>query len=155
MCLSSCFPIAYASIFVSLVAGWIMEIVFTDKLIIICDFSQLISSLVQVKFSQYTASSSELVPSLDALVEQTSQQTSTSGHDPMDADIPVSADGAPEDTLHGSNSELDEKLDVLADGQKVDSSIENHSNGAKEMETSLDDACVAPESNSDQVKMEE
>lgn len=91
---------------------------------------------------------------MDALGEQTSQQTDMSGHIPMDADIPVSADGAPDDTLHGNNSELGEKLDV-ANGQKVDLSIENHSNEVTEMETSLDDAHVAPESNSDQVKMEE
>ncbi|KAL6124939.1 hypothetical protein ACLB2K_077447 [Fragaria x ananassa] len=91
--------------------------------------------LYAVKFHQYVA------PSI--------QQASMSGQDPMDADIPVSADGVPDDTLHVSNSELEDN------GRKVDSSVENHSNGVTEMETSMDNAHVVPESNSDQVRMEE
>ena len=100
-----------------------------DENFIILDFSLLISSFCQVKFHQYVA------PSI--------QQTSVSGQDPMDADVPVSTDGVPDSELENN-------------GRTVDLLIENHSNGGvTEMETGRNDDHVAPESDLDQVKMEE
>ncbi|KAL6288695.1 hypothetical protein ACE6H2_006205 [Prunus campanulata] len=111
--------------------------------------------LYEVKFHQYMAYSGRVTPSIDASEEQTTQQKSISGQHPMDTDIPVTSDGAPEDnTQHGSNLE-DKKMDVLANGQNLESSLENHSNGGTDVESSGGDRNVPPESNSDETNMEE
>ncbi|PQQ16532.1 intron-binding protein aquarius [Prunus yedoensis var. nudiflora] len=112
--------------------------------------------LYEVKFHQYMAYSGRVAPSIDASEEQTTQQKSISGQHPMDTDIPVTSDGAPEDnTQHGSNLEEDKKMDVLANGQNLESSLENHSNGGTDVESSGGDRNVPPESNSDETNMEE
>lgn len=102
------------------------------------------------------AYSGRVAPSIDASEEQTTQQKSISRQHPMDTDIPVTSDGAPEDnTQHGSNLEEDTKMDVLANGQNQESSLENHSNGGTDMESGGGDRNVPPESNSDETNMEE
>lgn len=112
--------------------------------------------LYEVKFHQYMAYSGRVAPSIDASEEQTTQQKSISRQHPMDTDIPVTSDGAPEDnTQHGSNLEEDTKMDVLANGQNQESSLENHSNGGTDMESGGGDRNVPPESNSDETNMEE
>lgn len=113
--------------------------------------------LYEVKFHQYMAYSGRVAPSIDASEEQTTQQKSISGQHPMDTDIPVTSDGAPEDnnTQHGSNLEEGIKMDVLANGQNLESSLENHSNGGTDVEAGGGDRNVPPESNSDETNMEE
>lgn len=112
--------------------------------------------LYEVKFHQYMAYSGRVAPSIDASEEQTTQQKSISGQHPMDTDIPVTSDGAPEDnTQHGSNLEEDTKMDVLANGQNLESSLENHSNGGTDVESGGGDRNVPPESSSEETNMDE
>ncbi|ONI20706.1 hypothetical protein PRUPE_2G030100 [Prunus persica] len=112
--------------------------------------------LYEVKFHQYMAYSGRVAPSIDAFEEKTTQENLISGQHHMDTDIPVTSDGAPEDnTQHGSNLEEDTKMDALANGQNLESSLENHSNGGTDVEAGGGDRNVPPESNSDETNMEE
>lgn len=102
------------------------------------------------------AYSGRVAPSIDAFEEKTTQENLISGQHHMDTDIPVTSDGAPEDnTQHGSNLEEDTKMDALANGQNLESSLENHSNGGTDVEAGGGDRNVPPESNSDETNMEE
>ncbi|KAM1229509.1 hypothetical protein ACFX2G_040678 [Malus domestica] len=98
--------------------------------------------LYEVKFHQYMPYSGqvgELLP------------IDTDVHHPMDTDMPVTSEGAPDDNAqHGSNMEEDTKGGVVGNGQNTESLFKNHSNGETDAKAS-----VPPESNSDETELEE